>query len=113
MDSPALRRVPDKHGNLQRNQAALDELEGILTARPVRIRAAGVIEATVDLPELILAGESLTIRVSLPARGPGRRAAHCYLRNRPSRGRPGPHPTLDHQLRQPRTRPLYGRCHRH
>jgi pimeloyl-ACP methyl ester carboxylesterase len=65
LDGPALRRVPDKHGNLQRNRAALDELEGILTARPVKVRAAGVIEAAVDLPELILAGEPLPIRVRL------------------------------------------------
>ena len=65
LDGPALRRVPDKHGNLQRNRAALDELEGILTARPVKVRAAGVIEAAVDLPELILAGKPLPIRVRL------------------------------------------------
>ena len=65
MDSNTLRRVPDKHGNLQRNPAALDEVEGILTARPVKVRAAGVIEAAVDLPELILAGEPLPIRVRL------------------------------------------------
>jgi hypothetical protein len=66
MDSPTLRRVPDKHGNLQRNRAALDELEGILTARPIRVRAAGMIDASVDLPELILAGEPLPVRVRLP-----------------------------------------------
>jgi pimeloyl-ACP methyl ester carboxylesterase len=65
MDGPALRRVPDKHGNLQRNRAALDELEGILTARPVRVRAGAVIEAAADLPELILAGDPLPIRVRL------------------------------------------------
>jgi hypothetical protein len=65
LDSPALRRVPDKHGNLQRNRAALDELEGILTARPVKVRAAGVIDAAVDAPELILAGESLPVHVRL------------------------------------------------
>ena len=31
IDSNTLRRVPDKHGNLHRNTAALDEMEGILT----------------------------------------------------------------------------------
>src|SRR5262249_31324756 len=65
LDSATLRRVPDKHGNLQRNRAALDELEGILTARPVKVRAAGVIDATADMPELILAGEPLPVRVRL------------------------------------------------
>jgi hypothetical protein len=66
MDSPILRRVPDKHGNLQRNRAALDELEGILTAHPVRVRTAGTIEPAVDVPELILASQPLPIRVRLP-----------------------------------------------
>jgi len=65
MDSPTLRRVPDKHGNLQRNRAALDELEGILTARPVHVRASATIEASADLPDLILAGQPLPVRVQL------------------------------------------------
>ena len=65
LDGPTLRRVPDKHGNLQANRAALDELEGILTARPVHVRAGGMIEASVEMPELILAGEPLTISVRL------------------------------------------------
>jgi hypothetical protein len=38
MDSNTLRRIPDKHGNLQRNTAALDEVEGILTASSITIR---------------------------------------------------------------------------
>ena len=65
MDSPALRRVPDKHGNLQRNRAALDELEGILTAHPVYVRGGSVTEAAVDVPELIMTGEPLPVRVQL------------------------------------------------
>jgi len=65
MDSPTLRRVPDKHGNLQRNPAALDELEGILTARPVQVRGPEAIAAAADLPELILAGQPLPISVRL------------------------------------------------
>ncbi len=65
MDSPALRRVPDKHGNLQRNRAALDELEGILTARPVVVRGTRTIDAAVEVPELVFAGEAVPIRVHL------------------------------------------------
>jgi pimeloyl-ACP methyl ester carboxylesterase len=72
MDSPALRRVPDKHGNLQRNRAALDELEGILTAHPVYVRGGSVTEAAVDMPELIMTGEPLPVRVQLSG---ARRAA--------------------------------------
>jgi Lecithin:cholesterol acyltransferase len=66
MDSPVLRRVPDKHGNLQRNRAALDELEGILTAHRVYVRGPGPTEAAVDVPELIMAGEPLPVSVQLP-----------------------------------------------
>jgi pimeloyl-ACP methyl ester carboxylesterase len=65
MDGPLLRRVPDKHGNLHRNRAALDELEGILTARPVVVRAVPGLEVAVEVPELILAGESLPVDVAL------------------------------------------------
>jgi pimeloyl-ACP methyl ester carboxylesterase len=64
MDGNTLRRVPDKHGNLQRNRAALDELEGILTARPVTIRGPQLIGLRVDAPEFALAGEDITVQVT-------------------------------------------------
>jgi hypothetical protein len=65
MDSNTLRRVPDKHGNLHRNRAALDELEGILTARHIRVRARSTVELRVDAPELAFAGESIPIKIDL------------------------------------------------
>jgi hypothetical protein len=65
MDSNMLRRVPDKHGNLQRNRAALDELEGILTAQPITVRAAGTAELRVDLPELLIAGQDLPLSIAI------------------------------------------------
>jgi pimeloyl-ACP methyl ester carboxylesterase len=64
MDSNTLRRVPDKHGNLQRNRAALDEVEGILTASSVVVKAAKPVELRVDVPELVRAGEAITVRVT-------------------------------------------------
>jgi hypothetical protein len=64
MDSNTLRRIPDKHGNLQANKAALDELEGILTARPIVVRAPDTIELRVTAPELVLAGQTLPILVT-------------------------------------------------
>jgi hypothetical protein len=39
LDSNNLRRVPDKHGNLQRNTAALDKAEGILSASIIITKA--------------------------------------------------------------------------
>ena len=64
MDSPLLRRVPDQHGNLQRNNAVLDELHGILTASPITIRALHTTALHVDTPDLILAGDPLPIRIA-------------------------------------------------
>ena len=64
MDSNTLRRVPDKHGNLQRNTAALDEVEGILTASSIIIKAAKPVPLRVDGPDFALAGEAITIRVT-------------------------------------------------
>ena len=64
MDSNTLRRVPDKHGNLQRNTAALDEVEGILTASPIIVKAARPVALRVDAPDFALAGEDITIQVT-------------------------------------------------
>jgi pimeloyl-ACP methyl ester carboxylesterase len=64
MDSNTLRRVPDKHGNLQRNPAALDEMEGILTAQGIIIKAARPIALRTEVPELALAGQLITVQVT-------------------------------------------------
>jgi hypothetical protein len=65
MDSNTLRRVPDKHGNLHRNAAALDEMEGILTAASIIIiKAAKPVALRVDAPDLALAGQAVTVQVT-------------------------------------------------
>ena len=64
MDSNTLRRVPDKHGNLQRNPAALDEMEGILTAQGIIIKAARPIALRAEVPELAQAGQLITVHVT-------------------------------------------------
>lgn len=75
MDSNTLRRVPDKHGNLQRNRAALDEVEGILAARPVVIRHSGAaVSLRVAAPELAFSGEDVTVEVT-----PEERVPHSLL----------------------------------
>jgi len=72
MDSNTLRRVPDKHGNLQRNPAALNEVEGILTASSIIIEAAKPVALRVGAPEFALAGQPVTVQAT-PAE-PTRRA---------------------------------------
>ena len=88
MDSNTLRRVPDKHGNLQRNPAALDEMEGILTARNIIIKAAKPIALRVDAPELALAGQPITdpchaCRAHPPRHPPGRHQRDRHARRSP------------------------------
>lgn len=66
MDANTLRHVPDNHGNLQRNAAALDELEGILTAKPVVIKGGLQVPVSVTVPDLVTAGETLRVQVRVP-----------------------------------------------
>ena len=65
MDSNTLRRVPDKHGNLHRNPAALDELEGVLTASREVVRAPDTVQVRVDVPELVLGGQAVPVRAQV------------------------------------------------
>jgi hypothetical protein len=71
-DSNTLRRVPDKHGNLHRNPAALDEVEGILTASSIIIKAAKPVALRVEAPEFALAGQLITVQVT-----PAERTRHA------------------------------------
>ncbi len=64
-DSPAIRWIADQHGALQNNQAALDELEGVLTAKPVVHRAPMGITVGVQLDDVVLAGEPIPIEATV------------------------------------------------
>lgn len=65
LDSNTLKRIADKHGALQCNTAVLDEIVGILTAKPIVPKGGDRAEPRVDVPELVLAGESLPVTVDL------------------------------------------------
>ncbi|WP_222598302.1 hypothetical protein [Lentzea tibetensis] len=58
-------RVVDQHGSLQANPFALDQLEEIITAEPVRRRAQGTVPVGVAVPELIVAGEPLPVTAQM------------------------------------------------
>jgi len=77
MDSNTLRRIPDKHGNLQRNPAALDEVEGILTTSSIIVKAAKPVALRVDAPEFALADEPVTVYVTPAERA--RQAIHLRV----------------------------------
>lgn len=70
MDTHTIRRVVDQHGNLQANPWALDELEEVLLALPVRRRAGATVSLRVAVPDLILAGESLPVVVDIDSDQP-------------------------------------------
>jgi len=63
--SPIIRTVADQHNALQSNQAVVDELEGILTARPVVHKAATQYELAVRTEPLVLAGEEVVIEATV------------------------------------------------
>lgn len=70
MDTHTVRRIVDQHGNLQANPWALDELEAVLIAKPVRRRAGATVPVRVTVTDLILANESLTVVVDIEAERP-------------------------------------------
>ncbi len=78
LDSATLRHVPDNHGNLQRNSAALDEMEGVLKATPVIIKGGLQIPLSVTVPPVVAAGHPLEVTVAVtPGNEPG---LHATLR---------------------------------
>ncbi|HET6489510.1 MAG TPA: hypothetical protein VFG28_07080 [Syntrophales bacterium] len=65
LDSPIIRWVADQHGSLQSNQAVLDELEGILTAKPMVYKAASRHELGVRIEPLVLTGERVAVEATV------------------------------------------------
>ncbi len=64
-DSPIIRWIADQHSSLQSNQAALDEIEGVLTAKPVVYRAAPEYELSLHTEPIVLAGERIEVEVTV------------------------------------------------
>ncbi|WP_454836961.1 esterase/lipase family protein [Rhodococcus qingshengii] len=64
LDDNTLRRVAEKHGSLQTNRAALDEMEAILTSLPIVFKASDEAEISVAAPEIVMPGEPVTIGIS-------------------------------------------------
>ena len=69
-DDPRLRYAPDQHLGLHSHQAVLDELEGVLTARPVIHRGLAGPELGVRTEPLLLLGEPLVVWADVAASKP-------------------------------------------
>lgn len=69
-DDPRLRYAPDQHLGLHSHQAVLDELEGVLTARPVIHRSLAGPEIGLRIQPLLLLGEPLLVWAEVAANQP-------------------------------------------
>lgn len=87
LDSNTLRRVPEQHGSLQCNSAALDELEGILTAKRVVIKGGLQVPLSVTVPPIVGAGEPVQVEVAVGANRPALRATLRRVDSGGPRGR--------------------------
>jgi pimeloyl-ACP methyl ester carboxylesterase len=65
MDTNTVRRICDHHGNLHANPHVLDEVEEVITAKPVRRRAPNIVPLTLTAPDHLLANEPLSITVQV------------------------------------------------
>ena len=78
LDSNSLRRVADKHGHLQCNNAALDEIESVVISDPIVVKAGSFDDLSIAAPEVLSADESLLARI---ASGAGRRSIVITVRD--------------------------------
>ena len=69
-DDPRLRYAPDQHLGLHSHPAVLDELEGVLTARPVIHRGLAGPEIGLRTDALLLLGEPLLVWAEVAANQP-------------------------------------------
>ncbi len=66
MDTNTVRRVVDHHGSLQANPYALDEVEEVLTAKPIRRRAPVTVPVQLAAPDIVLAGHQFPVTAQRP-----------------------------------------------
>ncbi len=78
LDDNSIRRIADKHGHLQCNTAALDEVESVVTSEPIVVKAGSTEELSVAAPEILSVGERLAATIAAPA---GRRSVTITVRD--------------------------------
>lgn len=78
LDDNSIRRIADKHGHLQCNNAALDEVESVLRSEPIIVKAGPTEDLSVAMPEILSAAEPVTATISSPT---GRRSVAITVRD--------------------------------
>jgi hypothetical protein len=71
LDTNIVVRVPEQHTNLQCNQFVLDQVQEILTAKPVRRRELKSVSVRASVPDLVTQGKGLKVTFDLEADDPG------------------------------------------
>lgn len=70
LDTNLAVRVPDQHTNLQCNSVVLDQIEAILTAKPVRRRDLTTTTVRAVVPDLVTGGKPLKLALDLESDAP-------------------------------------------
>jgi hypothetical protein len=78
LDDNSIRRIADKHGHLQCNSAALDEVESVVRSEPIVVKAGRIEDLSVAMPEILSAGDPVTATISSAA---GRRSVAITVRD--------------------------------
>ncbi|KRF42473.1 hypothetical protein ASH01_16710 [Terrabacter sp. Soil811] len=71
LDTNLAVRVPDQHTNLQCNQLVLDQVQEILSAKPVRRREITDTNVRAVVPDLVTQGQALKVSFDLESDDPG------------------------------------------
>jgi hypothetical protein len=67
LDDNSIRRIADKRGHLQCNNAALDEVESGVTSESIVVKAASADDLSVAASEILSVGEAFAARIVSPA----------------------------------------------
>jgi hypothetical protein len=85
LDTNLAVRVPDQHTNLQCNPVVLDQVQEILTAKPVRRRDLATVSVRAVVPDLVTDGHALRVAFDLehddPDAGPPDQAVTVTVRS--------------------------------
>lgn len=103
LDDNSIRRIAEKHGHLQFNNAALDELESVVTSEPVVVKAVPTEDLSVAVPEILSVGEPLVATIASPT---GRRSVTITVRDEHGRVVTEVEKAMRHSTIEYRTAPL-------
>jgi pimeloyl-ACP methyl ester carboxylesterase len=103
LDDNSIRRIADKHGHLQCNNAALDEVESVVRSEPIIVKAGPTEDLSVAMPEIFAAEEPVTATITSPT---GRRTVAITVRDEHGGVLEEVHKVIRHSAVEYQTAPL-------